>query len=59
MIAICAVALAGCQTSATVCDGWRPLYPKPATVGLLVQKDRTLAEGIAAHNEHGKRSRCW
>ena len=53
-----ALLLAGCQTSATNCAGWKkiPLPNDPAR--LVVQEPRTAA-GVIAHNTFGRESGCW
>ena len=58
---ICAV-VSGCQTkapSANACDRWRKLTMRLETAVYVTVNDRELANGVAAHNAHGARLRCW
>lgn len=60
MLGLCAL-LSACQTTKpqSVCDGWMKLRAKPDTAVFLIQKDRSLANGIASHNIFGKTKGCW
>lgn len=60
-ILLACAAISGCSqtTSGNACDGWRKLTMTLETALYVTMNDRDLANGIAAHNAHGGRQRCW
>lgn len=60
MMMVCAVILAGCQTTtANVCDGWKKLNPSPETRRAIIASDKPFAREVAAHNRFGAGQGCW
>ncbi|TCL70663.1 hypothetical protein EV286_107541 [Rhizobium sp. BK251] len=61
MLPLCAL-ISSCQTvknTASVCDGWQKLTPRPATAATIIQTDRPFANQIASHNRFGASQACW
>lgn len=53
-----ALTLAGCQTSAGNCAGWRQ-PPKANDPASLVQREETIARYLVATDRFGKAQGCW
>lgn len=53
---VVALALAGCVTTGTACDGWTPIRPTQAELQTMSGE---LAGQILSHNLHGAKTCGW
>lgn len=48
--------IAGCQTTSSGCDGWKPIRPKRVDIEAISDQ---LVEDILSHNSHGAKVCGW
>lgn len=60
MLLLC-VLISGCKTvsETNACAGWQMLTPRLETAVYVTMNDRAFANGVAAHNLHGRKLGCW
>lgn len=56
IVILSALALAGCATTGTPCDGWTPIRP---TGSDTISMSGSLAGQILSHNTHGAKLCGW